>query len=370
MDFSLFKQDIDQLIQEFAEEKLTALSDMKRFWLDRKFSYIFEARPSTNLALFMQALYYHSISYMDISNSLYHRLGALYCLYCLYETQPFKPSFKIYLSLGVFCLFPTPYYIFSASCIWEVQLNLLIGFAGDLQWLKALVVDAKSQRTKVVSAVIKRMLEKNAFLFGFVDINEYSKKEKIKELVDVQKACVQKMNEKLFANTDPERYLHMDMGMELDLEVLLKISKEYEATKSLAIQEASKEVDVQNIEHIAEDRPTIGDEVQDIIKEWGNQKEVFSQQTASTLCPAITPPEEGKSQGKQPISLPSGEGQLHDDDDDELRHTSFMELLFGNESPQANGDLRHSRGVEDAGAEEDTESEFAKELEFELFQDF
>ena len=40
------------------------------------------------------------------------------------------------------------------------------------------------------------MLEKNSFLFGIVDISEYSKKEKIKELVDVQKACVQKMNEK------------------------------------------------------------------------------------------------------------------------------------------------------------------------------
>jgi len=72
----------------------------------------------------------------------------------------------------------------------------LLVFTGELQRLKALVVDAKSQRIKVVSAVLKRMLENNAFLFGFVDINEYRKKEKIKELVDVQKACVRKMNEK------------------------------------------------------------------------------------------------------------------------------------------------------------------------------
>lgn len=40
--------------------------------------------------------------YMVGTGSLSKRLGALYCLYCLYETQPFKPPFKIYLSLGKF----------------------------------------------------------------------------------------------------------------------------------------------------------------------------------------------------------------------------------------------------------------------------
>ena len=37
--------------------------------------------------------------YMVSGNSLSHRLGGLYCLYCLFETQPFKPPFKIYLCL-------------------------------------------------------------------------------------------------------------------------------------------------------------------------------------------------------------------------------------------------------------------------------
>ncbi|THG05391.1 hypothetical protein TEA_022149 [Camellia sinensis var. sinensis] len=40
---------------------LTTLADMKRVWLSRKFSFIFEASPSTNLAIFMQSLYAHSI---------------------------------------------------------------------------------------------------------------------------------------------------------------------------------------------------------------------------------------------------------------------------------------------------------------------
>lgn len=42
--------------------------------------------------------------HMVSSESLSRRLGGLYCLYCLYETQPFKPPYRIYLSLGkIFC---------------------------------------------------------------------------------------------------------------------------------------------------------------------------------------------------------------------------------------------------------------------------
>ncbi|KAI4344173.1 hypothetical protein L6164_011432 [Bauhinia variegata] len=57
--------------------------------------------PSTNLAFFMQSLYAHCIGYMvDDNASLSHRLGGLYRIYCVYETQPFKPAFRVYLSLG------------------------------------------------------------------------------------------------------------------------------------------------------------------------------------------------------------------------------------------------------------------------------
>lgn len=105
MDLTPFKRDIDELIDAFAEVELglflfpvpiffvgylqmvtwrlflgfgpwcflmhvdfgywqgesTSLADMKRIWLSKKFSYIYEARPSTNLAFFMQSLYAHSI---------------------------------------------------------------------------------------------------------------------------------------------------------------------------------------------------------------------------------------------------------------------------------------------------------------------
>ncbi|KAF5934928.1 hypothetical protein HYC85_026057 [Camellia sinensis] len=266
MDLKSFKLDIDELISEFTENNLTTLADMKRVWLSRKFSFIFEASPSTNLAIFMQSLYAHSIEtsskgekmveeekgmgsegkgngggggeremsgggegevtvarerkweggYMVSTASLSHRLGGLYCLYCLHEVQPFKPPFKIYLSLG------------------------------ELKRLRNLVIDVKEKGIKVASALVKKMLERNVFLFGFVDINDGSVTER---------------------------------GMELDVDVLKKMSTDYAVAKELAIKEASELVDVQNIKHIAENKKLIGEMVEKTAQDWNTQKESFYQQT-------------------------------------------------------------------------------------------
>ncbi|XP_015894176.1 uncharacterized protein LOC107428195 [Ziziphus jujuba] len=249
MDVSPFKQDIDDLIDEFAQVESTTLADMKRVWLSRKMSYIYEASPSSNLAFFMQSLYAHSIGYTISKASLSYRLGGLYCLYCLYETQPFKPPFKIYLSLE------------------------------ELKKLKNLVVDAKEINLKVVSALVKRMLEKNMFLFGFVDINEGSISETVNQLTELQNARIQVAYKELFGNTRIEDFLHMDMGMEVDLDVLKKMSTEYAEAKKLAISGASQVVDVENIKHIAEDSIMVGDAVEKITEEWNVQKQLFYEQT-------------------------------------------------------------------------------------------
>uniref|UniRef100_A0A803LH63 Uncharacterized protein n=1 Tax=Chenopodium quinoa TaxID=63459 RepID=A0A803LH63_CHEQI len=252
----------------------------------------------------------------------YSRLGALYALYCLYETQPFKPPFKICLSLG------------------------------ELRKLIALVVNAKENGIKLVSVLVRRMLEKNAFLFGFVNINDYSEKERIKELVDVQNACLKKMHEKLLANTKIERYLHMDMGMELDLEVLRKMAKEYEGTKNLAIRE---------------DRLTIGDEVQKINEEWGNQKEMFSQFIGTDQHSVVTHYQREERHHKQLMLLSAAEQQQSDD---ELQHTGFMELLMGNESTLVNGNILQGPSSEQHSMpdeEQDYDFEYAKDLEDQLF---
>ncbi|XAR68778.1 hypothetical protein NMG60_11000143 [Bertholletia excelsa] len=249
MDLKPFKLDIDELINEFVENKFTTLADMKRVWLSRKFSFIFEAGPSTNLAFFMQSLYAHSIGYMVSTTTLSHRLGGLYCLYCLYEVQRFKPPFKIYLSLG------------------------------DLKRLRDLIIDAKEKGIKVVPALAKRMLERNLFLFGSVDINESSVKERVNELTDIQNTRVQVAYKKLFSDTRIEQFIKMDLGKELEVDTLKKMSKDYAVAKELAIRDASEVLAVQNIKHIAESKGLFGEEVEKTAQDWNTQKTLFYEQT-------------------------------------------------------------------------------------------
>ncbi|KAG4970749.1 hypothetical protein JHK82_036443 [Glycine max] len=249
MSIDYFKQDIDELIGEFTQDESTTLAEIKRVWLSRKFSYIYEARPSANLAFFMQSLYAHCIGYMVGTATLSHRLGGLYCLYCLYETQPFNPSFKVYLSLG------------------------------ELKKLRILVADAKANDIKVALALVKRMLERNTFLFGSVDLMEGCVTETVNELQQLQNARIQVAYEKLFDSTSIDNYIQMDLGLEVDLDLLKKKSSGYATAKNVAIQEASNILDVENIKHLQKDKELIGDVVEKVANDWHVQKQTFYKQT-------------------------------------------------------------------------------------------
>lgn len=249
MDLTPFKLDIDELLDEYSQEQLTTLADMKRLWMDKKFSYIYESRPRNNAAFFMQSLFAHCISHMVSSGVLSQRLGGLYCLYCLYEIQPYKPAFKIYFSLG------------------------------ELKRLKDLVIDAKENGIGVVSPLVKKMLKKDMFLFGFVDIAGGSVNERADDIAKLQNKHVQVAYEKLLANTRIEDYLHMNLGVELDLQSLKKMSTEYAEAKKLAIGEVSQTVDVEDIKHITENKKLVGSMVEEIVEEWDAQKEAFYEQT-------------------------------------------------------------------------------------------
>ncbi|XP_045786654.1 uncharacterized protein LOC123881933 [Trifolium pratense] len=249
MNIDNFKKDIDVLIAQFTQDESKTLADMKRVWISKKFSYIYEARPSTNLAFFMQSLYAHCIGYMVSTGSLSNRLGGLYCLYCLYETQPFKPPFKVYISVG------------------------------ELKNLRVLVVDAKANDIRVVSALVKRMLERNMFLFGIVDLVESSVTETVNQLQQVQNTCIQIAYKELFDKEPIENYVCMDLGMEFELNLLKKMSAEYAEAKNVAVKEASSILDVQNIKHISENKELIGDVVEKIADDWQVQKQTFYKQT-------------------------------------------------------------------------------------------
>lgn len=72
---------------------------------------------------------------------------------------------------------------------------------GELKKLKDLAVEAKEKDIKVVSVLVKRMLDMNIFLFGFVDINEGSVAERVNELTDLQNAHIKVAYKKYFANS-------------------------------------------------------------------------------------------------------------------------------------------------------------------------
>uniref|UniRef100_M1D1S8 Uncharacterized protein n=1 Tax=Solanum tuberosum TaxID=4113 RepID=M1D1S8_SOLTU len=82
---------------------------------------------------------------------------------------------------------------------------------GELKNLRNVVAEAKAKDVKVVPAVVKRMLDRNMFLFGFVDVNESSAAERLDELSEVQNASIQIACKKLFANSRIEHFTHMDM---------------------------------------------------------------------------------------------------------------------------------------------------------------
>lgn len=82
---------------------------------------------------------------------------------------------------------------------------------GELKNLRNVVAEAKAKDVKVVPAVVKRMFDRNMFLFGFVDVNESSAAERLDELSEVQNASIQIACKKLFANSRIEHFTHMDM---------------------------------------------------------------------------------------------------------------------------------------------------------------
>ncbi|XP_047939472.1 uncharacterized protein LOC125187012 isoform X2 [Salvia hispanica] len=271
MDLKPFKLDIDELIHEFTQCESSAFAEFKRVWLSRRFSYIFEAAPSTNQG------------YMVSPDSFFNRLGGLFCLYCLFETQIFKPPYKIYLSLG------------------------------ELKQLKNLVIEAKAAGVNVVTALVKGMLERNMFLFGFVGVDEGSPAERVNEVTGQHNARIQAAYKMLFSNSRLEHFIHMDLGTELDVDLFKKRSSEYAAAKELAIKEASQVVDVENIKHIAENQRLIGDVVEQTAADWNSQKETLYRQTG------FSPPqqEEGGNNKKRKEACDSLATQEDDEDSED-----------------------------------------------------
>lgn len=77
------------------------------------------------------------------------------------------------------------------SLFYLPNLLLFIPFTEELKILRNLVVTAKENALKVVPALVKKMLEKNIFLFGFLDMNEGAVAETVNQLTELQNARIQ-----------------------------------------------------------------------------------------------------------------------------------------------------------------------------------
>ncbi|EOA24538.1 hypothetical protein CARUB_v10017796mg [Capsella rubella] len=247
MNLSPFKRDIDELIGDFVKDDLKTFADMKSVWLSRKFSYIYEASPNSNLAFFMQSLYAHTIGHLVNIESFSRRLGGLYCLYCLHEIQPFKPKFRIYISLQ------------------------------ELGKFRDLVVEAKDKGVEIAAAVAKEMLDKNMFIFGAV--GEDSATKKLNQLTELQNARVRFAYDKLLSETEIEQFIHLDMGNEIDLSSLHRRSLDYAEAKKRAIKGAGEIVEIEDIKHISEEKELMGERVGRLTEEWDAERLSLYEQT-------------------------------------------------------------------------------------------
>ncbi|RLM78923.1 uncharacterized protein C2845_PM12G20010 [Panicum miliaceum] len=239
MDIAPFKLDVDELIADYSKENSTSLADFKRVWKAKKFSHLYEGRPKTNSGFFTQSLFLHCIGRsFDFSKFSTPKIGRLYCLYCLslYECQPYKPQFKIYLSLE------------------------------ECRQLKHFVITTKQNGVHLVPALVKRMLDKGMFLFGYMNLLGDGSEKQVEELTALQNKRVNFACDKLFANTQAESYMHMDLGAEFELHSIKKLSKEYAEAQELALAALQSD-------------KLLGDKIEEVVKEWDAQKEEFYERT-------------------------------------------------------------------------------------------
>ncbi|OEL13350.1 hypothetical protein BAE44_0025631 [Dichanthelium oligosanthes] len=190
-----------------------------------------------------------SLSHLTSERSLPQRLAGLYCLYCLYECQPYKPQFKIYLSLE------------------------------ECRQLEDFFVTAKQNGVRLVPALVKRMMDKGMYLFGYMNLLDDNREKQVEELTALQNKRVKFACDKLFSNTQAESYMHMDLGAEFELDSIKKLSKEYAEAKELALEEASQTVGVEDAKHILQSDKLLGEKIDEVVKEWDAQKEEFYERT-------------------------------------------------------------------------------------------
>lgn len=131
----------------------------------------------------------------------------------------------------------------------------------------------------ILCPLVKRMLDKGMFLFGYMNLLGDNGEKQVEELTAMQNKRIKFACDKLFTNTQAESYMHLDLGAEFELDSIKKLSKEYAEAKELALAEASQTVDIEDAKHILQSDKLLGDKIDEVVKDWDAQKEEFYERT-------------------------------------------------------------------------------------------
>jgi len=96
--------DIKNLLTQFQQRKEFSFAKFKEVWREMKFTLIHEGqREDQEQKDYMKALYTTTLAYLPAYRSIYIKIGVLYTLYLLYETQrtQVKDRTKIIVSLAL-----------------------------------------------------------------------------------------------------------------------------------------------------------------------------------------------------------------------------------------------------------------------------
>ncbi|XP_078437155.1 small nuclear RNA activating complex (SNAPc), subunit SNAP43 protein isoform X2 [Wolffia australiana] len=141
------------------------------------------------------------------------------------------------------------------------------------------------------SILSMRMMERQSFLFGSVDaVHSDSLKQRVDEVKKLQNRLLETAYDKLLACSQIEDYLRMNLGQELELNQVKRMSSDYLNAKQLAMAEASKTVKLGEARIIAERGDEVGAKMEELVEEWDAAREEFLRTTG--LDQAATVPED------------------------------------------------------------------------------
>lgn len=247
MDVAAFSSDIDELVNAFIKIEGVELSQIKELWRSRSFSFIHEARPNhVDPAFFMQALYSCALGHIEEDVSWSEKLGGLYVLYILYETQLCNPPFKIYLSKD------------------------------DLENIYSLVKEAKKKGTLIALRVVQRMMVKNSFLFGSVTTNQKRMKDAVDKLSSKSAERLQLARRRFLTGFPAHQHFEGDLVRELGLNELAMLNEEYRMVKQRLYNGATQNAEDCPNELIAHGE-ILGDELKEDAIAWMEYRNSFSQ---------------------------------------------------------------------------------------------